>query len=97
MHIFFHALCKSDLAAIKFSCIDTTKGFVFNDGTRGIFPFLQNKGRNFTGFFSDYFSGYPYAYSGSIVNQGLSQKLQGEIIESIGIVLKDRKRKIWKI
>jgi len=40
---FFHSRNWAELMSKTFSYIDITKGFIFDDGTRVVFPFMKKK------------------------------------------------------
>ena len=71
-----------------FSCIDITKGFIFDDGTRVVFPFIRQKQSFFIGIFDDYISGLPYVYGGPIADREMTKQQLYEIIEYINSAFK---------
>lgn len=80
---FFHTPHYSELMTNTFPFRDITKGFIFDDGTRVVFPFLQRKKNIFRGFLSDYVSGLLYVYGGPIADKELSDQKLDEIFEYI--------------
>jgi len=82
---FFHTPYWSELMAKTFSYIDVTKGFIFDDGTRVVFPFMCIKRRHLKGLLHlyDYVSGPPYVYGGPISDGELNKQQLHEIIEYI--------------
>lgn len=82
---FFHTPYWSELMSKTFSYIDVTKGFVFDDGTKVIFPFMRRKRRRLKGLLHlyDYVSGPPYMYGGPISDGELNKQQLHEIIEYI--------------
>jgi len=85
---FFHTPYWSELMSSTFSYVDITKGFVFDDGTRAVFPLMCRKGSLSKGFLNDYISGPPYYYGGPISDKELTQQQLAEIIESVKFAFK---------
>lgn len=89
---FFHTPYWSKLMEKAFSCMDITKGFIFDDGTRVIFPFIRKKQSFFLGIFDDYISGLLYVYGGPIADREMTKQQLDEIIEYINSVFKMHNR-----
>lgn len=85
---FFHTPYWSKLMGKTFSCIDITKGFIFDDGTRVVFPFIRQKHNFFKGILDDYISGLLYVYGGPIADREMSKQQLAEIIEYINSTFK---------
>lgn len=87
---FFHTPYWSDLMVKTFSYLDMTKGFLFDDGTRAVFPFMREKSsslRRALGW-NNYISGAAYTYGGPISDRPLSQDQIDELDEYIGSMVK---------
>ena len=80
---YFHTPYWAELMAKTFSYIDITKGFIFDDGTRVVFPLMCRKRNLLKGLLSDYVSGPPYVYGGPISDTKLNTQQIDEIIEYI--------------
>lgn len=80
---YFHTPYWADLMAKTFFYIDITKGFIFDGGTKVIFPFMYRKRNILKGFLKDYVSGPLYVYGGPISDTKLSIQQIDEIIEYI--------------
>jgi len=80
---FFHTRNWAELMSKTFSYIDITKGFIFDDGTRAVFPFMKKKSPLLKGFLYDYISGPSYVYGGPISDGELNKQKLDEIIEYI--------------
>jgi len=66
-----------------FAYRDVTKGFIFEDGARVVFPLMKRKRSLLQGGLSDYISGPPYTYGGPITDKDLSSHQLNEILEYI--------------
>ncbi|MBN1830532.1 MAG: GNAT family N-acetyltransferase [Deltaproteobacteria bacterium] len=87
---FFHTPYWSDLMAKTFSYLDMTKGFLFDNGTSAVFPFMREKSsalRRALGW-DNYISGAAYTYGGPISDRPLSQGQLDELDEYIGSMVK---------
>ena len=89
---FFHTPLWSSLMEKTFSCVDITKGFIFENGTRVVFPFVRYKQGIFHGFLNDYISGLLYVYGGPISDKSLDKQQYNEIIEYIDHTFKKYSR-----
>ena len=85
---FFHTPYWSELMEKTFSYVDITKGFIFDDGTRAVFPFIQQKHNFFKGILDDYISGLLYVYGGPIADREMTRQQLYEIIEYINSAFK---------
>lgn len=85
---YFHTPYWAELMTKTFFYIDITKGFIFDDGTRVIFPFMRIKKNIFKGFLDDYISGPFYVHGGPISDRELSKQQIDEIIEYIKATFK---------
>lgn len=85
---FFHTPYWSQLMEKTFSCVDITKGFIFDDGTRVVFPFIRQKHEYFKGILDDYISGLLYVYGGPIADGEMTKQQLDEIIEYINSTFK---------
>ncbi len=64
-----------------FAYHDVTRGFIFEDGTRAVFPLMKRNRSLLQGGLSDYVSGPPYTYGGPIADGELSKQQLSEIYE----------------
>ena len=79
---FFHTPYWSQLMERTFSYRDITKGFIFDDGTRVVFPFMLRKKKCLKGTLSsvDYISGALFVYGGPIADGAMTRQKFAEII-----------------
>jgi hypothetical protein len=73
-----------------FSYLDMTKGFVFDDGTRAVFPFMREKSsalKRVLGW-DNYISGAAYTYGGPISDRPLGKNQQDALSEYVGSMVK---------
>ena len=80
---YYHTPYWADLMGKTFFYKDITKGFVFDDGTRVILPFMYKKRSFLKGGLNDYISGPPYTYGGPISERKLDAQELNEINEYI--------------
>lgn len=82
---FFHTPYWSKLMEKTYSCIDITKGFIFDDGTRVVFPFMRRKRKRLKALLvlNDYISGMLNKYGGPIADREMNEQQLAEIIEYI--------------
>src|SRR4030043_2266777 len=87
---FFHTVYWSKLMEKTFSCINITKGFIFDDGTRAVLPLVHRKRRALKGFMAvnDCVSGFPYVYGGPIADRKISEQQLGELSNYISTGLR---------
>jgi hypothetical protein len=78
---FFHTPYWAELMSRTFAYRDVTRGFIFEDGTRAVFPIMKRKRSLLNGGLSDYVSGPPYTYGGPIANGELDKQQLSEIYE----------------
>jgi hypothetical protein len=86
---FFHTPYWSELMASTFSYLDITKGFIFDNGTRAVFPLMCRKRSLLQGFLMDFISGPPYYYGGPISDKELTPQQLDEIMEYIQSIFKN--------
>jgi len=70
----FHTPYWSDVMSKTFDYTDITKGFIFDDGTKVVLPFMRRKRL----IFDEYISGPPFVYGGPI---SISEIKEGHIQE----------------
>ncbi len=87
---FFHTPYWSELMTKTFSHEDMTKGFIFDNGTRAVFPLVREKSPPLRRFlrWDNYISGVAYTYGGPISDKPLSTDQLDELIEYIGSMVK---------
>jgi hypothetical protein len=86
---FYHTPYWAQLMTDTFAYIDETRGFVFDDGTKAVFPFMRIRKR----FFDDnYISGPLFVHGGPISDKKLSDQQSNEIIEYMTSSYKDYNR-----
>ena len=88
---FYQTPYWAEVMAKTYPYIDVTKGFIFNDGTRVVFPFMRGRRASSLKRLllpDDYFSGALYFYGGPIADRELSEDQLDEIIEYINSTFK---------
>ena len=87
---FFHTPYWSDLMTKTFSSVDLTKGFLFDNGTRVVFPLIREKSSSLRKFlrWDNYVSGAAYTYGGLISDRPLNMGQLDEIADYMGSMVK---------
>ena len=80
---FFHTPHWSDIISKTFGHTDITSGFMFDDGTRAIFPLMCRNPKFTMGLLHDYVSGPPYVYGGPVAEKELTSQQLAEILAYI--------------
>jgi len=82
---FFHTHYWAEVIEKSFICANITKGFVFEDGTRVVFPLILIKKRYLKGSINlnNYISGMLFVYGGPIADKDLTKQQLDEIMEYI--------------
>ena len=80
---FFHTPHWSDIISKTFGHTDITSGFMFDDGTRAVFPLMCRNPKFTMGLLHDYVSGPPYVYGGPIAEKELTSQQLAEILAYI--------------
>lgn len=79
----FHTHYWSKIMSDTFGYDDITKGFIFDDGTRAVFPLMKRNVSCLGGLLKYYVSGPPYTYGGPIADGKIGQDKYSEMLDYI--------------